>query len=198
MEHPLWEQGHCPRHFRCAVWPNTPDSSEGFSDPDVKMTSPGRCRKWLRSISQGILTWWPKPSPLNFKSFSFILKPFLMLYVIKKRLSHISYTLIEEVGKYLDILESKLFLMALPTWVLFQCWVHEGSELLHLYFVCDYSLLQSRSWYSLSWTTSIAVWFLKHQNDFMMNLFSLWNMNMLLLRKANWKVLHPWSGRGRL
>lgn len=44
-----------------------------------------------------------------------------MLYVIKKRLSHICYTLIEEVGKYSDILESKLFLMALLTWVLSQC-----------------------------------------------------------------------------
>lgn len=32
-----------------------------------------------------------------------------MLYVIKKKLSHICYTLIEEVGKYLDVLESELF-----------------------------------------------------------------------------------------
>ena len=35
------------------------------------------------------LTQWVKPSPLNFESFSFILNPFLMLYVIKKKLSHI-------------------------------------------------------------------------------------------------------------
>ena len=31
-----------------------------------------------------------------------------MLYVIKKKLSHICYTLIKEVGKYLDVLESEL------------------------------------------------------------------------------------------
>lgn len=135
------------------------------------------------------LTQWVKPSPLNFESFSFILNPFLMLYVIKKKLSHICYTLIEEVGKYLDVLESELFLMVLPTWVHFQCWVHEGFELLHLYFVCGYFLLQSGSWYSLSWTTSMAVWFLKHQSDFMINLFSLWNMNIDDGKKWNCSIL---------
>ena len=31
-----------------------------------------------------------------------------MLYVIKKKLSHICYTLIKEVGKYLDVLEREL------------------------------------------------------------------------------------------
>ena len=103
----------------------------------------------------------------------FILNPFVMFYVIKKGLSHICYTLLKDAGRCLDILESDLFLMVLSTWVLFQHSVHEGSELVHLYSVCDYFLLQSGSWYSLSWTTSMAVWFLKHQNDYNKSVFPL-------------------------
>lgn len=56
MEHLPQEQGHCPRYLMCAVWPNLLDSSQEGSDPIMKMTSPGRCREWLKSLSQGILT----------------------------------------------------------------------------------------------------------------------------------------------